>query len=256
MRRTLLSLMALVALILVVVSGTASAKDVQCQPNVFCQGTNNDDRLIGTSGPDNMSALKGDDVLKGLEGDDNAMRGAQGSDRLVGGPGEDNLGGGTGKDVLKGGADFDAYFFFENNWGKEFISDTPIVDTNINTGHEVQFNSVTNDLNIHMTSGQGPEVKNATTGSTLNWEDNLIDIVVTGQGDDTVTGREDADNIQVPGHQIVGTVDQDTIFAGGGDDFVFALDGDGDDVIACGSGSNDEVRMDAGDVQIDCEHVT
>jgi RTX calcium-binding nonapeptide repeat (4 copies) len=252
MRRTILSLMALVALVLVVVGGTASAKVVQCKPNVGCVGTNNDDRLIGTSGSDNMSALKGADVLKGLEGDDNAMRGHQGNDRLLGGPGEDHLGGGTGKDVLKGGAGFDDYFFFENNWGKEFIDDTPIVDTDINTGHLVQFNLVTNNLTINMTSGPGPEVKNETTGSILNWEDNLIDIVTTGKGDDTVTGREVGDNIQVPGPP----GDQDTINAGGGDDFVYTVDGDGQDVIDCGSGSNDEVRKDAADMQTNCEHVS
>jgi hypothetical protein len=252
MRRSVVVGVGAVMVMVLAASGVALAKEVQCKLNVGCVGTNNDDRLIGTSGPDNMSALKGDDVLKGLEGDDNAMRGGRGNDRLFGGPGEDHLGGGTGTDVLKGGANFDAYFFEENNWGKEFISDTPIVDTNLDTAHEVRFDFVTNDLTIRMTSRPGPEVKNATTGSTLNWEDNLIDRVIDGGGDDTVKGREDADNIQVFG----GKNDKDTVFAGGGDDFIFTIDGDGLDVIDCGSGSNDSLRKDPGDMQTNCEHVT
>jgi RTX calcium-binding nonapeptide repeat (4 copies) len=250
MRRTILSLMALVALSLVVVGGTASAKVVQCKPHVRCFGTKNDDRLIGTSRPDDMAGHKGDDVLKGREGND-TMRGDKGRDRLLGGPGEDSLDGGAGKDVLKGGADFDRYLFNENNWGKEFISDTPIVHTDIDTGHTVQFNLVTNNLTVNLTSGPGPEVKNATTGSTLNWEDNLIDIVVSGKGDDTVIGRAVADKIVDPG----GSDDQDTIFAGGGDDFISTFDGDGLDVVACDGGTNDKLRKDAGDMQFDCELV-
>ena len=250
MRRTILSLMALVALSLVVVGGTASAKVVQCKPHVRCFGTKNDDRLIGTSRPDDMAGHKGDDVLKGREGND-TMRGDKGRDRLLGGPGEDSLDGGAGKDVLKGGADFDRYLFNENNWGKEFISDTPIVHTDIDTGHTVQFNLVTNNLTVNLTSGPGPEVKNATTGSTLNWEDNLIDIVVSGKGDDTVIGRAVADKIVDPG----GSDDQDTIFAGGGDDFISTFDGDGLDVVACDGGTNDKLRKHAGDMQFDCELV-
>jgi Ca2+-binding RTX toxin-like protein len=250
LRRFILSLMALVALALVVVGRTASAEVVQCKPHVRCLGTKNDDRLIGTSGLDDMAGRKGDDVLKGLEGND-TMLGNQGSDRLLSGPGEDSLDGGTGKDVLKGGADFDRYLFDENNWGKEFISDTPIVDTELDTGHTVQFNLVTNNLTVDLTSGPGPEVKNATTGSILNWEDNLVDILVTGEGDDTVIGREVADQIVEPG----GSSDQDTIFAGGGDDFISTFDGDGLDITACDGGTNDKLRKDAGDRQFDCETV-
>jgi Ca2+-binding RTX toxin-like protein len=253
-RRTILSIVALVALVLVVVGGTASAKAVRCKRKVDCVGTNNNDRLIGTSGPDNMRALKGADLLKGLEGND-TMRGNQGTDSLLGGPGEDSLDGGPATDVLGGGEDFDRYLFDENTWGKEFISDTPIVDTDNDTGHAVQFNRVINGLFINMQSGPGPEVKNETTGSTLDWEDNLIDRVVTGEGDDVVTGRAAADTIVDPGTGPGTLGDHDTIFAGDGDDFVFTLDGDGLDNVACGGGTNDLLLKDAGDMQTGCERV-
>jgi Ca2+-binding RTX toxin-like protein len=253
MRRRAVLLLAVMAATLVMASGAAFAVTIINCPSFSgtndCIGTNNNDRLIGTSDPDNMSALKGDDVLKGLEGDDNAMRGDQGNDRLLGGPGEDHIGGGTGKDVLKGGADFDTYFFQENNWGKETIVDTPIVDTDINTGHRVRFDGVRDNLTINLNSRAGaPEVKNESKTNTLNWSDDLIDVVSNdGMGDDTIIGRDVADNIQPSAG---GT---DFVNARGGNDFIYTIDGVADD-IDCGDG-NDTLRKDASDTNRNCETV-
>jgi serralysin len=248
-RRIVLGMLTAVLALLIVASAPALAATIRCKPDRACLGTKRDDRLIGTSGSDQFQGGKGDDVLEGRAGDDNAMRGEGGDDTLRGGPGRDHLGGGPGKDVLEGGPDFD-FYFFEQGWGKEVITDTPILDTDINTGHQVRFDGVTDDLTIRLASGPGPEVKNTSRSSTLNWEADLIDVVIDGKGDDTITGREVGDNIQLfyPGNN--------EVFALGGDDFVYARNGAGGDVIDCGAGDKDEVRMDAGDTQVNCEVLT
>lgn len=252
MRRTVV-LLAAAMLLTLAASGVALAARINC-PNVDetddCVGTRNDDRLLGSAGPDNMTARGGDDVLRGREGDDNAMRGEAGRDRLYGGPGEDHLGGGTGKDVLEGGGGFDTYFFQENNWGRETIVDTPIVDTDVNTAHWVRFDFVTNDLIIDMNSRAESEVrrKDGTLGSTLNWENDLVDGVIDGEGDDVIIGRLVADNIQ----PFAGG--SDSVNARSGDDFIYTAD-DTVDTIECGEG-NDTVRKDAEDTATNCEDVT
>lgn len=248
-RRTLL-LMATMAAALIVACGVALARDVQCEPNVQCNGTNKDDLLVGTDGIDNMVALKGDDVLKGYGGDDNTMRGYQGNDRLLGGPGDDHMDGGTGKDVLKGGDGFDVYIF-EQNWGKETIDDTPLTRPNLDTGHQLLFIDISDNLTIHMKSGPGPEVKNKSKTSQLNWSNDLIDIVSDrSSGHDRIVGRDVADNIQLGNY---GSATK-TISAGGGNDSVNTFNGIGGDLIDCGDG-NDTVRKDAGDFTANCENV-
>ena len=238
---------------LVVASGVALAARITC-PTIggtdSCIGTNDDDRLIGTSGPDNMQARRGDDVLRGRGGDDNAMRGDQGNDRLYGGSGADQLGGGTGKDVLEGGDGFDVYFFQENNWGKETIVDAPILDTNIDTAHWVRFDFVTEDLIIDMNSRAEPEVRprNGTLTSTLDWENDLVDGVIDGKGDDAIIGRLVADNIQ----PFAGG--SDSINARSGDDFIYTADNTVDE-IECGEG-NDTITKDVEDTATNCENVT
>jgi Ca2+-binding RTX toxin-like protein len=238
-----------VAAVLALGGVPALAVTKRCEPDRSCIGTSKDDRLIGSAGNDNMQGGRGDDKLLGRAGDDNAMRGDGGNDTLRGGPGRDHLGGGPGTDVLEGGPDFD-FYFFEQGWGKEEIVDTPVLDTDINTGHQVRFDGVTDDLTIRLTSEAGPEVKNKTKSSTLDWDADLVDVVIDGKGDDTITGREVGDNIQLfyPGNNVV--------FALGGDDFVYSRNGGGGDVIDCGAGDKDEVRMDAGDTQVNCEVLT
>lgn len=231
-------------------SGVAQASGVTC-PDLGatdCVGTNRNDSLLGSAGPDNMSARGGDDVLRGRDGDDNAMRGEGGRDRLYGGPGADQLGGGTGRDVLEGGDGFDTYFF-ENHWGKETIVDAPIVDADLNTGHWVRFDSVTVDLIIDLNSGAEPEVRkrDGTPGSTLNWENALVDGVIDGEGDDVIIGRLVADNIQ----PLAGG--SDSVNARSGDDFIYTAD-DTADTIECGEG-NDTITKDAEDTATNCEEV-
>ena len=144
-----------VAAVLALGGFPALAVTKRCEPDRSCIGTSKDDRLIGSAGNDNMQGGRGDAQLLGRAGDDNAMRGDGGNDTLRGGPGRDHLGGGPGTDVLEGGPDFD-FYFFEQGWGKEEIVDTPVLDTDINTGHQVRFDGVTDDLTIRLTSSAGP----------------------------------------------------------------------------------------------------
>lgn len=234
---------------LVLGGGVVQAATKQCEPNRPCLGTKRNDRLIGTAGGDAIQGRDGNDLIEGGEGDDNAIRGDRGEDRLLGGPGRDHLIGGPDRDELEGGPDFD-FYGFEQGWGKEVIVDTPIVATDLNTGHQVRFDGVTDDLTIRLSSGPGREVSNKARSSTLDWEGDLIDQVIDGKGDDTITGREVGDNIQLfnPGENVV--------FALGGDDFVYSRNGKGGDEIDCGAGANDEVRPDAGDTHVNCEVVS
>jgi Ca2+-binding RTX toxin-like protein len=246
------SVLVLLGAALVLTSEPALAATINC-PNTgsdSCVGTQNDDVLIGTNDLDNMSGLGGDDVLKGRGGDDNTLRGDNGADRVLGGAGDDLMDGEHGKDVLRGQAGYDTYNYGPQ-WGKEVIVDTPILDSDLNTNHWVRFDLVTGDLTIRLNSGPRPEVKNAAKTSTLNWASDLIDAVVDGAGDDMIRGRPVADNIQVFG----GRHDSDTILAGGGSDFLYTVDDDGNDFIDCGPGANDEVRKDPGDTAVNCEVV-
>lgn len=233
----------------VALGGVAIADRIECKPH-SCEGTNRDDVIIGTKGVDNLSAERGDDVIRARGGDDNALRGDGGADKIKGAGGQDHLEGGKGQDVLRGGKGFDFYSFQNNNWGQELVDDEPIIDTDVNTGHQVRFDAVTRDLVVNMNSGPGHEVAALGGTATLDWESDLIDIVLLGDGDDSVTGRPIADNIQLFGG---GT---DVIQSGGGDDFVYMLDGEPNDSVSCGSGT-DEARVDAGDsVDADCENLT
>ncbi len=230
MRRVSLASVAVVLTILLL-AGVALARTVECRPNEPCLGTEENDRLIGTDGSEDMRGYAGNDVLRGRGG-------------------LDNLQGGVGTDILKGGADGDTYFF-EPNWGKETIEDTP-VGGGIDTGNYAHFDFVRGDLTINLNSKAGPEAKNASRTSTLNWDNNLIDVVVDGEGNDTIIGRNVRDGLQASNGGV------DTINANGGDDFVYARDSSGAEVdgdqIDCGNG-NDMVAMDPADTAVNCERV-
>jgi hypothetical protein len=76
-----------------------------------CEGTTNDDRMVGTDRRDILYAFKGSDLLFGNGGSDDLygflgydqLRGGDGSDKLGGGEDRDDLYGNSGPDVLNGG---------------------------------------------------------------------------------------------------------------------------------------------------------
>ena len=237
MRRVILLLVA-GAFLLTLAGGVALAKNIKCpnRDNNLCVGTNQNDTMTGTRRADTIKARGGFDTV---------MAG-RGTDKVFGQGYADSLNGGPGNDVLYGGDGGDFYHFAQG-WGKDRIIDTPIIDNDLDSGHMVDFRLVTDGLTINMTSGTGPEVKNASETNTVNWDNDLIDAVFDGQGNDTIFGRDVGDNIQA----LAGGID--VVGAGGGDDLVFAKDGVGGDMIDCGAGTNDVVIRDAGDTAINCE---
>lgn len=66
---------------------------------LICDGTDNDDIIIGSFLNEKISGLKGDDVIQGNNGDD-IIYGGDGSDSIQGGEGIDNIFGEDGDDFI------------------------------------------------------------------------------------------------------------------------------------------------------------
>lgn len=222
-----------------VASGMAWAASINC-PNRsgnLCVGTDKSDTMIGRNRADDMRAKDGADILR-----------ARG--------GKDTLSGGKGKDVLKGGNADDIYDFSNNDWGNDTIVDTADSDTDPITGNFAQFgfpNPLTTGLTIDLTSSpSAPEVKNGRLTGTVNWADNAIDGVYVGSDDtdptvtfhSTIKGNAAANQLTAKGGD-------DTINAGGGNDWISVSDFAGGDTVDCGDGV-DTVFSDAGDTLISC----
>ena len=257
MRRTGV-LFAATLLALVVFSGVALAATISCVAGVECFGTTQADTLNGSDGQDFIFGRGSGDTIKGF-GVNDFLYGQGGADKLFGGADIDALIGGPGNDALSGGVDRDDYYFGDG-WGKDTITDSATPANRlifyISPNESLP---ATDDLTIKLVSGEGPEVKNASGTSTINWEGNIIDEVNTGTGDDQITGNSAAN--------IIDSNDggADTISAGGGDDVINVNDGGGDDVVNCGDNivipgsggipDNDRVFSDPGDqIASNCEN--
>ena len=215
-------------LALIVFSEVALAATLTCQAEVACFGTKQPDTLNGSEGVAYMFGKGRGDTLNGFGGNDN-LYGEGGPDKLFGGPGVDELTGGPGIDALSGGEDADVYHF-KDGWGKDTITDSATSQNKVMFGSPLggTQGSVTEDLIIKLLPGEGPEVKNASGTNTINWaENNAVQYVYSGSGDDQITGNAAANSI----HARYGA---DTISAGGGNDDVHVADGVGDDVVDCG----------------------
>jgi RTX calcium-binding nonapeptide repeat (4 copies) len=99
MRRSAL-LPATMALALLVASGVALAKTINCNGGL-CFGTNNPDSIYGTNKHDAIFAKKGGDFVSGRGRADN-LNGESGNDRVFGGWGDDWVKGGRHDDMVKG----------------------------------------------------------------------------------------------------------------------------------------------------------
>jgi Ca2+-binding RTX toxin-like protein len=106
--RLKLSLMALVGALMVAVP-FAWAANIQCKPNVFCQGTGAADDINGTSGVDGIGAGSGNDVVTANGGFD-VVQGALGFDTIHGGGEGDRIYGGHDGDILMGEAGQDLLY--------------------------------------------------------------------------------------------------------------------------------------------------
>jgi Ca2+-binding RTX toxin-like protein len=257
---------------------TTANKDTrryECPESIVC-GTEGDDSLRGTFEADNIEGLRGDDTLKGLNGDDSLYGsdsylydpGERGNDTLLGGQGYDHLYGEQGNDTLKGGVGGDTYRFGQG-WGRDVVIDRTLPapsDVKRNTMREpmyysyhdrvdrVDFVLVAEDLSITLTSDSGPkpEASNASGTNTVNWDANVIETVDAGSGSDTIKGNDLANTFDlINGNPPYGA---DTVFGGGGDDTIYAEDGEHNDTVNCGEGT-DVAQHDTGDtVADDCEH--
>ncbi|CAA9405198.1 MAG: Alkaline phosphatase, partial [uncultured Rubrobacteraceae bacterium] len=207
------------ALLLLLASGVAlAANQIEC-PNRDggrCVGTDRPDLMRGTGENDEIYGRDGGDTLKGF-GKFDRLFGQDGDDTLFGGLNGNNLSGGRGDDELHGGGAYDFYLFGRSDWGQDTIIDESVprnaVDLPTNRGF-------TGTITTNMNPTPGPEVSNAQSGSTVEWEGNVIVQVSGSSGDDTVTGTEDDDNItdDAGAHT-------DTIVGAGGDDFLAVEDG-------------------------------
>jgi Ca2+-binding RTX toxin-like protein len=134
------------------------------------------------------------------------------------------------------------------------------------TGNWLTLESITNALTVNLGSGPGDEVTDGT--NTLNWENDVIDMLtVSGEGNDTVTGNSAANFLQIldgdsdtgdpggddmvsgeGGNDRIRSLDEggnDTVDGGEGDDTIDVKDGFGGDSVDCGEG-NDTVSYDEG----------
>jgi Ca2+-binding RTX toxin-like protein len=253
-RRTIL-LLATTALAVLLSSGVALALNtINCKDSGRCVGTDRADLMKGTSGFNEMYGRDNDDTLKAF-GRSDALIGQEGDDRLLAGRGGDFVLGGRGDDTLRGEEGLDFYIFERSNWGEDTITeDSPSRHFLALPIAENLTGPVTTNLNSD--SGPTPEVTNAQSASTVNWEGNVITFVFGSSGDDTVTGNDAANEIyDDAGPAFYGTPpDTDAISAGGGNDFIVVQDGDSDDTVNCGAG-DDTVFSDETEVLIapDCE---
>jgi Ca2+-binding RTX toxin-like protein len=94
--------------------------------------------------------------------------------------------------------------------------------------------------NLISDSGPVPEVNNSENTSTVNWNGEVISIVIGSTGNDIVTGNDAANDIfDGEGRE----TDTDTISGAGGDDLIDVQDGAADDKVECGEG-HDTVYFD------------
>lgn len=251
MRRTIF-LLAATALAVLLSSGVALALNtINCKTNQVCTGTERADLMKGTDGFNEMYGRDGNDILKGF-GKWDALLGQEGNDRLLGGRGADYVGGGKDDDTLRGEGAIDGYSFERSDWG----DDTIIEDSPSRNAVLLPFGeNFTGPVATNLTSSSSPEVENAASASTVNWEGNVITFVVGSSGNDTVLGNDAANEIYDDAGPFYGTgPDTDTISAGGGSDFIVVQDGDSNDTVNCGEG-DDFVISDETEVLIaaDCE---
>ena len=199
--------------------------------------------LLGTDKADKLYGGEGYDGLRGL--------GAK--DDIYGGEDDDVLYGGPGNDVNNGGAGRDAYAYSANFWGQDTIKDTSIPDTTTYSGDYLFFDqAIIGNLTIYLISVSDTashEVSLAGTQSTIDWAGDVIeDVSNYGYGDDFIRANDATNYLR-------SWNGGDTVDGKGGDDIIDVADGQVDDTVFCGGGT-DDVYYDGGDnvAVSSCEH--
>ena len=206
---------------------------------VFAGGGN--DVVSGGTGHDILFGEAGDDILRGQDGDD-TIAGGDGRDRISGGTGNDTISGNEGSDLIEGDEGDDV---IDGGNGDDFVIGGEGSDHAAGgTGNDV-FIATSRDGNDQYSGGAGLDtyniagtsqaaiidLANGTASSADIGNDQIaeIEIVVSGGGDDIITGDDEA-------NEIAAGAGDDTVAGSGGDDVFIARIDDGDDIYTGGTG--------------------
>lgn len=162
----------------------------------------------------NLAAGTGDEVTDGtstINWSGNIIENAQGgsgndsitgnsdANSLVGNAGDDTITGGAGNDITDGGSGNDT-FRFANGMGTDIVTDSAGIDT-------LDFGSFTTDMTISLANTTFTE----SAGNSVTWTANVIENLITGSGNDSLTGNSGANLLN-------GGAGNDILSGGLGDD--------------------------------------
>ena len=161
-------------------------------------GNDGDDSLYGGDGNDTLDGGDGDDLLDGGDGDDTLTAG-DGNDTVNGGDGDDTIDAGNGDDTIDGGTGDDIIL---STRGSDAISGGSGTD-------EVDFSGVDQGITVNLSTqavdddgfGNGETISGIEniTGSAYSDQittNNQNNVIIAGDGDDTVVGSRGTDNLQ------------------------------------------------------------
>lgn len=206
----------------------AMANTYVTMPVVF-DGNDGDDIITGSAGNDTLSGGSDDDLLTGRAGDND----------LNGNAGQDTLRGGNDADDLDGGTEFDTVDYswrtanLNLNAGDNLAYDGADGEgDNIRYSAEVIKAGSGNDVVVVSPSAAlgktyGNGGNDTIYGSNNSWDEFLYG----GAGSDTIYGNNGLDWIE-------GNAGTDTIYGGAYPDRI-KVENDDDDVVDCGSGSDE-----------------
>ena len=200
--------------------------------DIVISGSGNDTVVAG-DGNDLVLAGKGDDTVDGGEGDD-LLLGGKGDDTLTGGAGSDHVSGGKGDDVLIYVAADNApedEDYYDGGKGLDTLRIVLTLDTFADADIQAEIDAA--QAFFADPANRGKVFSFALLGNLSAKNIENIEIVVDGGnaigGDDT-------------SEEISSTSANDTILAGGGDDVITYVSGDGNDVVDGGDG-NDRFKI-------------
>lgn len=218
-------------------------------------GGNGDDIVTGDAGNDSLTAGAGNDSLDGGNGND-TLSGMSGNNTMEGGTGDDVILGGTGNDSMNGGSDNDT---INAGQGNDTITGGSGADIFI-------IAPVANSTTTITDFQQGNDIINLTDAGFTSFN-RLVDLTITNDNGDSVISLGNGQSIRVVGKagyswteydfrfsggiissdtddSLIGTVGNETIYAGYGYDTVYG--GAGNDLIY-GDNHNDTLYGAEGD---------
>jgi hypothetical protein len=210
-------------------------------------GTTGDDIIDATyeGDPDGDHVDANDNILPTNSGDGDLIEAGAGNDTVLSGAGNDIVYGGDGNDIVDGGAGDDMLLgesgddTFVVSSGTDTIAGGETGETN---GDTLDGSSLSTDTTVTFSAAENGTL---TSGADqVNFFE--IEQVITGSGNDTVTGAAGSQSVDTgAGNDVISMGDgDDTVVAGDGDDTVTG--GAGADVLTAGAG-NDTITFAEGD---------